>query len=351
MIGIGVIGAGTIGEYHLRSLQATSGLEVRAICDTSEARARSVAGSFGVEHSSGSVADILRRDEIDAVTIGVPNAAHAEVAIAALQAGKHVFCEKPMARTAPEAARMVEAEAASGKLLMIGLVRRFDQKAEAARAITRAGTLGEIYHVRAGYLRRDGQPGGWFCSKDKAGGGALLDIGIHQMDLGLHLAELGPVRSVRGVTVQLPRIMSGVKGTHKYRSKDAGSVSDVEDHAVASLYFESGAVLTLEASWAQHREADLNYLEIYGRKGGLIVDPSLKLTSTSSGFLSDTTFPIATAADPLQEMFDREFAHYRDCLVDGVPCLSPSSDGVELMHIIDAIYESARRGTEVTIER
>lgn len=128
-------------------------------------------------------------------------------------------------------------------------------------------------------------------------------------------------------------------------------MSDVEDHAVASLYFESGAVMTLDASWAQHREADANYLEIYGRKGGLIVDPELKLISTEAGFLSDTAFPLADAADPLEIMFEREFAHFRDCLADGVPCLSPSSDGVELMQIIDAIYESARLGREIEIER
>jgi len=351
MIGIGVIGAGSIGEYHLRSLQGLAGVEVRAVCDVNAERARKVADSFGVPRAIASIPELLRLDEIGAVTIGVWNAAHAEVAIAALEAGKDVFCEKPMARNTAEALRMVEAEAAAGRLLMVGLIRRFEQKSDAAREIIRSGQLGEIYYVRAGFLRRDGQPGGWFSSREKSGGGALLDIGIHPLDLGIHLADLGPVRSVRGVTMRLPNIMEGVKGTVKYISKDTGTVSDVEDHAVATLYFESGAVMTLETSWAQHREEDLKYLEIYGRKGGLIVDPQLTLTSTSSGYLCDTTFSLAEAADPLQEMFDRELAHFRDCLVDGAPCRSPSSEGVELMRIIDAIYESAAQGCEVEIRR
>jgi len=351
MIGIGIIGAGSIGEYHVRALSKVDGIEIRGICDANGDRARALAAATGIPHAFDTVEDLLRRQEIDAVTVGVWNAAHADVTIAALDAGKHVFCEKPMARTADEALRMQVAERRSGTLLMVGLIRRFDLRADAARKIVRSGRLGEIYHVRAGYLRRDGQPGGWFCSREKAGGGALIDIGIHQMDLGLHLAAMGPVQSVRGVTKMLPSIMDGVQGTRKYTSKDSATVRDVEDHVVATLYFENDAVMTVEACWAQHRGKDVKFLELYGRDGGLVVDPDPVLHTNDSGFLSDTSIPIAGGADPLQDMFDREMLHFRDCLVDGVPCMSPSEDGVELMRIIDAIYESARTGREIRIER
>jgi predicted dehydrogenase len=350
MKGIGVIGAGSIGEYHVRALLSQPDLEVRGVCDANAARAEDLAKRHDIPFSTGRVADLLRRSDIDAVTVGVWNAAHAEVTIAALQAGKAVFCEKPMARTASEAIEMQRMAESTGRLLMIGFIRRFDLPAVAARDLINGGALGDIYHVRAGYVRRDGQPGGWFTSAEKAGGGALLDIGIHQLDLGLHLARLGPVQSVRGVTMQLPRIMEGVKGTVKYESKDTGSTRDVEDHAVATLYFKNNAVLALEASWAQHRDEDLKYLEIYGTKGGLVVDPELCLHTLSEKFLSDTSFNITDTADPLDGMFDREFRHFRDCLIDGVECLSPARDGVAIMKVIDAIYESARTGREVRID-
>jgi predicted dehydrogenase len=143
--------------------------------------------------------------------------------------------------------------------------------------------------------------------------------------------------------------MEGVKGSVKYQSKDSDLGRDVEDHAFAVLFFENGAVMNLETCWAQHRVEDEKYLEIYGRKGGLLVDPELRFISNDSGFLSNTEFSIAEAADPFGEMFDRELAHFRDCIADGVPCLSPSSDGVRLMRIIDAIYESARLDREVEL--
>ena len=350
MVRIGLIGAGSISEYHARALAKAPGAKITAICDVNEERARVVAGTYGIPVVTGSLDAMLSRADVDAVTVGVWNAAHADVAIRSLAAGKHVFCEKPMARNAAEAESMVAAEKSSGKLLMIGLVRRYELRSEIAREIVRSGTLGEIYYARAGYLRRDGQPGGWFTSRERAGGGALLDIGIHSLDLALHLSGLGPVERVSGFTRALPDIMDGVVGAGKYVSKDSSTVRDVEDHAFATLHFTNGALLTIEASWAQHRARDEQYLELYGRTGGLVVDPALLLSRNDGRVSSDSTFAVAEPVDRLQEMFDREMAHFVACVNDGAACRSPSSDGLELMRIIDAIYRSAAEGREVRIE-
>lgn len=346
---IGIIGSGSICEYHLRAFNTIPDVEVLGITSIAADQARDVAARFGIPKVYESVEELLGNSEIDAVTVAVWNAGHAEITIAALKAGKHVFCEKPMARNALEAAQMVKAEQASGKTLMIGLVRRFELKAEAAAAVVRSGELGNIYYVKAAYLRRDGQPGGWFTDKGKSGGGALIDIGIHSLDLALYLADAGPVSSVRGSSFKLPHIMEGIRGTQKYQSKEDAGVRDVEDMVAATLFFESGTVLTLEASWAQHIKEDTQNLELFGTNGGLKIDPELILSENKANFLSDTTFNIHRSDEYLDEMFQRELTHFRDCVVDGIPCRCPSSDGLELMKIIDAIYLSAEENREVSV--
>ena len=346
---LGIIGSGSISEYHLRAFNAIDDVEVAGITSIAREQAEDVAARFGIPAVYESSKDLLADPDIDAVSVAVWNAGHADLSIAALNAGKHVFCEKPMARNAAEAEKMIEAERASGKVLMIGLVRRFDLKTEAALNVVRSGTLGDIYYMKAAYLRRDGQPGGWFTDKSRSGGGALIDIGIHSLDLALYLADAGPVRSVRGRAFKLPDIMDGIKGTEKYTSKESGGIRDVEDMITASLFFENGAVLNLEASWAQHLKADSQNLELFGTRGGLKVDPDLLLSRNSGGFLSDTSFPIHAGDDFLDEMFTREMEHFRDCVVKGISCRCPSSDGLNLMKIIDAIYLSADENREVVI--
>lgn len=346
---IGIIGSGSICEYHLRAFSSIPDIEVLGITSIALDQAKDVAARFGIPSVYESIEKLLGNNEIDAVTVAVWNAGHADITIAALKAGKHVFCEKPMARNAVEAAQMVEAEKESGKTLMIGLVRRFDLKTEAAAAVVSSGELGHIYYMKAAYLRRDGQPGGWFTDKSKSGGGALIDIGIHSLDLALYLADAGSVSSVRGSSYKLPHIMEGIKGTQKYQSKEDAGVRDVEDMVVATLFFESGAVLNLEASWAQHVKEDSLNLEIFGTTGGLKVDPELQLSGNKASFLSDTRFDIHQSDEYLDEMFLREMTHFRDCIIDGIPCRCPSSDGLALMKIIDAIYLSAEENREVPV--
>ncbi len=347
---VGIIGSGSISEYHIRAFRSVPDLEITGITSIAMSQAKDVASRFGIPVVYDSTEALLADPEIDAVSVAVWNAGHADLTIAALNAGKHVFCEKPMARNAAEAARMIEAEKASGKVLMIGMVRRFDIKSEAALNVLRSGDLGKIYYMKAAYLRRDGQPGGWFTDKAKSGGGALIDIGIHSLDLALYLADAGPVRSVRGTSYKLPDIMKGVEGTLKYISKEADGIRDVEDMIVATLFFENGAVMNLEASWAQHIKEDSQNLELFGTRGGLKVDPELQLSGNNGNYLADTTFSIHQSDDFLDVMFAREMNHFRDCVVDGVPCRCPSSDGLELMKIIDAIYLSADENREVTIQ-
>lgn len=345
---IGIIGAGSISEYHIRAFQKLKDVEITALCDLNKARASEMASKYGIKSVYEKAEDVLADDRIDAVTICVWNKLHADLSIQALQQGKHVLCEKPMALNAVEAEKMFKAEKESGKLLMLGLVRRFDAKTEAAKRIVTSGELGNIYYAKAAYLRRDGQPGGWFSDKSKSGGGALIDIGIHSLDLLLYLIDAGRVDSVSGKVFQFPDMMSGIKGVVRYESSDTGKIHNVEDMVIATITFKNGIILNLEASWAQHIESETQYMEIYGKLGGLIVDPDLVLYSNKDGFTTDKTFNTGSdGGDPFQMMFDGEMAHFRDCLVKGTECLSPTGEALELMKIIDAIYRSAELGKPV----
>ena len=230
---IGIIGAGSISEYHIRAFQKLGDVEIAAICDLNKVRASKIAEKYSIKSVYEKVEDLFADNSIDAVTICVWNKLHADLSIQALQHGKHVLCEKPMALNAMEAENMVKAEEESGKLLMLGLVRRFDAKTEAAKKIVSDGSLGNIYYAKAAYLRRDGQPGGWFSDKSKSGGGALIDIGIHSLDLLLYLIDAGQVDSVSGKIFQFPDMMKGIHGVDKYESSDTGIVHNVEDMVIA----------------------------------------------------------------------------------------------------------------------
>jgi len=346
---VGIIGAGSISKVHIRAFQKLDDVVVQAVCDLNKERAESVAEEFNIPSVYSDVDGLLGDEKVDSVTICVLNSLHSELSIKALNAGKNVLCEKPMARNSFEAASMVEAEKESGKTLMIGLVRRFDEKTNAALSLVREGVLGKIYYIKAGYLRRNGQPGGWFTHKKKSGGGSLLDIGIHSLDLAMYLAGLGKVSSVSGFIQKLPQLMTDVKGSVKYESSDSGSISDVDDMAVADLRFENGTLLHLECSWAQHIPEDKQFLEIYGDKGGLIVDPQLQLISNHNNYLSSESIHISSEEDYLDNLFSGEMAHFRDVVLKGESCRSPSDDGVALMEIIDAIYESAEKGIPVKL--
>ncbi len=339
---IGIIGAGSISEYHIRAFRKLNEVEIIALCDVNKERANNLASKYGIKTVYEKAEDIFANTEIDAVTICVWNKLHAELSIKALKAGKHVLCEKPMALNSKEAERMVEAEKNSGKLLMLGLVRRFDVKARAAKEIITNGELGNIYYAKAAYLRRDGQPGGWFSDKSKSGGGALIDIGIHSLDLLLYLVDAGSVHSVSGKIFRLPGMMADVEDFEKYQSSDTGKINNVEDMVIATINFRNGVVINLEASWTQHRGKDTQYMEIYGKCGGLIIDPDLVLYSNKNGCMANETFTISSnGKDPLQMMFDGEMAHFKDCITNGTECKSPSGEALELMKIIDAIYKSA----------
>ena len=162
--------------------------EVYAICDINEQRLNETADNFGITRRYTDVDTMLAQlPELDAADVCVWNCNHAECAIKALNAGLHVMCEKPMAYNAEQAIAMKEAAEKNGKLLMIGFVMRFSDEARIAKDFIEKDYLGDIYFSKAQYIRRHGNPGGWFGDKSRSGGGPVIDLGVHVIDLTRYL--------------------------------------------------------------------------------------------------------------------------------------------------------------------
>lgn len=350
-IKVGIIGTGSISGCHISGYNALDNVELYAVCDINEQRARECAKKNGVELVFTDYNEMLKLKELDAVSVCTWNSEHAPATIAALKAGKHVLCEKPMAINTREAVAMEEAAKQAGKVLMIGFVRRFGNDAKILKDFIDNGMMGDIYYAKATYLRRFGCPGGWFGDKKRSGGGPLIDLGVHVIDLVRYMMGKPKAVSVTGATFNKLGARDNIVQKEGYRAADAGNIFDVEDMAVGMIRFDNGAVLHVETSFCLNLKKDTGDIELFGSKSGAKLDPGLEFYSEMNNYLVDVT-PAHDTALSFEGLFENEIAHFVDCVskgTEGAECISPAEDGVEIMKIIDAVYESARTGREVIL--
>lgn len=343
-IGVGVIGVG-IGKLHVQGYTESPDAEVVAICDINEPRARKVADEFGVETIVTDYQKLLAMPSIDAVSVCVPNHLHAEMTIAAFEAGKHVICEKPLAMNPAEGTAMVAASKKADKLFMTAFNNRFRGDTQTLKRFIMDGELGDIYFAKTGWIRRKGIPGfgSWFTTKSKSGGGPLIDIGVHVLDLTLWLMGNPKAISVTGSTYA----MFGPKGEGQgtWGTAEVGGGFDVEDLAAAFIRLENGATLLLEASWASHIKADAIYTNLMGTKGGAELDP-LRIYKDMQGAPVD----IMPACPDQGGGHLIEVMHFADCVANEKTLISTGEHGLEIIRILDAAYKSAKTQKEVVLK-
>ena len=348
---VAVIGVGSISSYHIKNYQANENVEMYAFCDINEKRLKMMGEKYGVTRLYTDEAEMLRElPELDAVSICTWNSAHAPCAIMALEAGKHVLCEKPMATSLEEALAMKEAAERNNRLLMIGFVRRFGRDCRLVQNLLSEGALGELYYGKVNYLRRHGNPGGWFGDVSYSGGGPLIDIGVHVIDLARYLFGNPQPVSVYGATFHKLGARQYIKGDVEYVSSSTDTYEcNCEDFASAMIRFDNGTVLAVEASF----EANLpnnNGIQLLGTKAGVSIDKTVHLTTEYYGYLADVELDGKYKIDAA-EAFTGEVSHFVDCILDpSKTCISPAEDGVALMQILDAIYRSAKSGHEEVIK-
>lgn len=348
---IGLVGAGNIAKAHLEAYKKVADAEIVAACDIDEKVLAATAEKYGIAKTYTSEAEMIAAEELDAVDVCVWNCNHAKCSIEALNAGLHVLCEKPMAMNTREAEQMIEAAERNGKLLMIGFVLRFGDEAKIAKDFIDADYLGDIYYSKATYLRRHGAPGGWFTDKSRSGGGPVIDLGVHVIDLTRYLMGKPKALSVYASTQYGMKNRPHLKTTVGWAPDNASKEDpyDVEDFAVALIKYEGGKTTLLETSYTMNGE-EVTKKELYGTKGGVNLNGNdMKIYTEVNGFLADVTPKTSNYIDSA-DMLVAEMAHFVDCALNGTPCRASAQDGLEVMKILDAIYESARTGHEVVLK-
>jgi predicted dehydrogenase len=338
----------------MAAYDALPGVELVAIAGMEDGPRAELGEQYGIERLHRDWKDLVAEGDLDVVSVAVPTFLHAPIAVGALDAGIHVLSEKPIARTAAEAQTMVDAAHRSGRVLEVAFNHRRRGDIEALKAAIDSGQIGRPYHARAIWLRRAGIPalGSWFTNREMAGGGPLIDIGVHVLDYALHLFGEPRVEAVSAVT-HAELGVRGRGGSSASAKQHVDSAYEVEDLASLLLRLEGGGSIVLETSWAAYRPAGDEFgITLYGTEGGAdlrVVDyaPSGELTIfTGEGEQSED---ITVTADPgrghlavvetfLEHVADEaNWSHW-----DG-------SLALDRARVIDAAYESARIGAEVRL--
>ena len=345
----GVIGTGNIAVCkHLPGYAALTGdVEIVAACDIDRDRLDRVADQYHIPQRFTDWRELLAVKELDFVSVCVPNYLHAPVTVAALQAGKHVHCEKPMAVNGPLAQQMLEESRRCGRVLMVGLNNRFTPWNRYALDCVKSGALGTVYHAKCGWIRRAGLPHtAWFADKALAGGGALIDLGVHYIDLVLHF--LG-YPAPHGVVARTYNHLGAGKDATMYMHRPIEYPFDVEDLAAGFIDLDGGASLSFEISWASNISQECAFYELYGTKGGIRFammpdGPELKLYTVSNGRHVDCTPLLPKEGD------GSEFAEFISCIREGkAPWTAPPEQAVAMMTLVDAIYRSAAEGRQILL--
>ena len=349
---IGLVGCGGMGRYHLDChYRHEPRVELAAFCDILPERANGYADEYAPGAARfADYRELLKDPSIDAVDICTPNYLHSEIAIAAFKAGKHVFCEKPDAIDAKKAAAMRDAAAKAGKVLMVMRNNRFTDAAKYLKRFVADGRAGDIYAGRCGWQRRRGIPGkgGWFTTKAQSGGGPLIDLGVHMIDLAVWLMGSPRPVAVSGQTFRKFAEGSDVSDSEHSKFGDAvkGGTFDVEDLAMGFIRFENGAVLQIEFSWASNVEKERRFVELLGTKAGFAIDGSqMKIFTEENGELLDVVPPGVQKDDG----HARNLRNFVDVVLDGAePCYKPQQ-GVDMIAILEGFYKSAKLGREVRL--
>lgn len=348
-IRVGIIGVGSISKVHIDSYLKNDNIELVAFCDINKQRLNEMMKNYNISKGYTDAEEMLKSENLDAVSVCTWNCAHAECSILALNYGVNVLCEKPMAMNTNEALKMKEAAIKNNKILMVGLVRRFGEDLQIIKDIVENKILGEIYLAKGKYLRRNGCPGGWFSDIEKSGGGPLIDLGVHTLDMMMYLLNSSIPISVYGFTFDNIGAQKNIKKTAGYKSSNqADNIYNVEDFAGAVIRFENNIIIQLEASYSLFIEDDTESIEIFGNKGGIQLGKNLKLSTNLNDYMANSIINIDTSFK-FENAFQNEINHFIDCIKNNAQPIASMDIGITNMKILDAIYQSAKTGHEIQV--
>ena len=346
---VGLVGVGGISRTHMPGWAASEEAEVVAGSDISNEALEQWGALHNVKRLTTNADELFSDPDIDIIDLCVPNMYHAPLAIAALEAGKHVICEKPLAPTPEDITQMIAARDKSGKMLMTAQHFRFAGVSQAMKAEIDTGTLGDVYHARGWMLRRNGLiPTATFIEKKHSGGGPCIDIGVHILDLTLWMMGNPRPVTVSGVADARLAHLPGAFAT--WREGPIPSSFDVEDYAVAFVRFETGATLVLEVSWLLHHDISGEDMQawIYGDKGGCHW-PSAQFLDTNYTTRQFNNRTLQLTQDKM-EPHALECVEFAKAIAADAPSPVPAEHSLQVLAILDGIYRSQAEGREVSIE-
>lgn len=347
----GVLGAGFIGRVHMDQINNNSeDGEVIGIYDPFQELADKAVANEQAKKSFATPEELLADNDIDAVVVASPNKTHADLAIMALEAGKHAIVEKPLALSGKDASRIVKKAKETGLVTMVPHQMRWNPGSQKLHSMTEKGELGEVYYGKSFWFRQAGIPGwgSWFTRFEESGGGPLIDIGVHMLDLALY--QMGNPKPVSVFGSTYAEFGPQKRGIGGWGTPDWDGIYDVEDLAGAMVKMDNGSTLVLEVSWAANicGEDAKPGISIMGSEGGAKLDPgsgNFTLSTQKMGECFETE--VSPNGPGAREAMAN---HFITCIQNNEQTISPVYSGMVNNIVLDSIYESAKTGKSVDID-
>ncbi len=347
---VAVIGCGTIANNaHIPAYMANEKAEIKYFCDIIPERAEVAVEKYNCGIAVTDYREVLADPEVEAVSVCTPNKVHSEISVAALKAGKNVLCEKPAARVYSEALEMQKAQHETGKVLNIGVVNRFNKNVNKLKELIDDGVLGEVYQVYVSFRSHRSIPGlgGAFTTKEIAGGGVLIDWGVHFLDIVMYCCGDPKAKTV---SAEKFGYLGNNISEYVYTDMWAGppvldGVYDVEE-GITGIIRTDGPIVTFNGAWAQNIGENEMFIDFMGTKGGVRLQYGKEFTlySTQNGMLTKTEF-----TTDIPNMFQEEIDRFIDCAENGNILPSHIDTNIITAEMMDAIYRSADEHREVTL--
>lgn len=329
---VGIVGLGWVSQiFHLPILSRMEDVEIVAVCDKDKSRSKMIADKFNVPRAYTDYQQMLAKEEIEVVDVCTSTDTHLPITMAALEAGRDVFVEKPIARRYLEAVQMADAAKQFKKKVMVGMNNRFRPDTMILKSFVEKGEIGKIFYVKAGWLKRITPDNKWITQKDKSGGGVMLDLGIVMLDLILWLLGFPPVQRVNSKMYM-----------HKTKS--------VEDTAIVTLEMKYGITLVMESSWSFHCAEDYFYCNLYGSEGSAMINPLRIYKQLHGNLVNLTPVRVDNPLNILKKSYENELKHFIGAARGLHTVISTGEEAVQRMKVVEAIYKSAKIGKEVIIK-
>lgn len=328
---VAVLGAGAIAQIvHLPILVDLPGARVEGICDIDGNKSSAIAGRLGIPRVFDRDDDLFASEDIDAIVICSPSHLHQRQAIAALEAGKHVLVERPLAFDAKGAEAVVKAAEKAGRALVVAYNNRYRPDIRGVKSFVTAGELGDVFSIHGTWFNRKvrlRRPT-WRHRKETAGGGAFMDLGVQVLDLCLWLLDYPAVERV---------------SAHMHPGEDM----EVEDAASVLVGLESGTIISVQVTWSLLAERDRHHIRLFGTAGSATTHPLQVFKEIEHGILNATPQVAPGVENTYTASYREELRHFVAAALGDVP--PPPREQIELMRIVAAVYESAESGREVRL--